>query len=163
LTRLVDTPIRRWGWANARARRSGLVVAGCLLLAIAPVAGAHEHLLGQQREAEARAVADNPGARVLDADFEGHPDADPAAAPLPTAATVGKDWFTGTEPCTGELAPRGPAAERLVDMCAVLPGQEGGPVLVSAGNSRIEQFTGAVAPLAQREGWTVVTLWEGGC
>lgn len=105
LTRLVDTPIRRWGWANARARRSGLVVAGCLLLAIAPVAGAHEHLLGQQREAEARAVADNPGARVLDADFEVHPDADPAAAPLPTAATVGKDWFTGTEPCTGELAP----------------------------------------------------------
>src|SRR5699024_7996577 len=49
------------------------------------------------------------------------------------------------------------------DMCAVLPGQEGGPVLVSAGNSRIEQFTGALAPLAQREGWTVVTLWKGGC
>ncbi len=163
LTRLVDTPIRRWPWANARARRSGLVVLCCLLLAIAPVAGAREHLLGEQREAEARAVADNPGARVLDADYEVHPDADPSAAPLPTAATVGKDWFTGTEPCTGELAPRGPAAARLADMCAVVPGEEGGPVLVSAGNSRIEQFTGALAPLAQREGWTVVTLWKGGC
>jgi len=163
LTTLVDSPIRRWPWAGARARRGGLVVLACLVLALAPMIGAQQHLLGQQREAEARAVADNPGARVLDPDFTVHPDADPSADPLPTAATIGKDWFTGTEPCTGALAPQGEAAERLSSRCAQIPGEEGGPVLVSAGNSRIEQFTGALAPLAQREGWTVITLWEGGC
>lgn len=163
LTKLVDSPIRRWGWANARARRAGLVVVCALVLALAPVAGAREHVLGQQREAEARAVADNPGARVLDPDFELHPDADPSAEPLPTLSTLGKDWFTGTEPCTGALEPQGEPAERLRTRCAQIPGEEGGPVLVSAGNSRVEQFTGALAPLAAREGWTVITLWEGGC
>ena len=163
LTRLVDTPIRRWSWANARARRSGLVVLCCLALAIAPAVGAREHLLGVQREAAARAVADNPGARVLDPDFQQHPDADPSAAPLPTAATIGKDWFTGTEPCTGDLVPRSGNVERMTERCAIRPGAEDGPVLVSIGNSRIEQFTGALAPIAEREGWTVITLWEGGC
>ena len=163
LTKVVDTPVRRWRWAGAKARRGGLVVLTCLVLALAPMIGAQQHLLGEQREAEARAVADNPGARVLDPDFTVHPDADPSAEPLPTAATIGKDWFTGTEPCTGALEPQGEAAERLSTRCAQIPGEEGGPVLVSAGNSRIEQFTGALAPLAAREGWTVITLWEGGC
>ncbi|MFL0456088.1 acyltransferase family protein [Brachybacterium paraconglomeratum] len=163
LTKVVDTPVRRWRWAGAKARRGGLVVLTCLVLALAPMIGAQQHLLGEQREAEARAVADNPGARVLDPDFTVHPDADPSAEPLPTAATLGKDWFTGTEPCTGALEPQGEAAERLSTRCAQIPGEEGGPVLVSAGNSRVEQFTGALAPLAAREGWTVITLWEGGC
>jgi peptidoglycan/LPS O-acetylase OafA/YrhL len=163
LTKVVDSPIRRWPWAGQKARRGGLVVLTCLVLALTPLLGAREHLLGQQREAESRAVADNPGARVLDPDFTLHPDADPSAEPLPTAATIGKDWFTGTEPCTGALEPQGEPAERLSTRCAQIPGEEGGPVLVSAGNSRIEQFTGARAPLAAREGWTVITLWEGGC
>ncbi|MFC7375294.1 MULTISPECIES: acyltransferase family protein [unclassified Brachybacterium] len=163
LTRLVDAPIRRWPWAGARPWRAGLVAATCLVLGLAPVAGAQQYLLGQQREAEARAVADNPGARVLEPDYTPHPDADPDAEVLPTAALASKDWVSGEEKCTGDLAPAAGEAEQLDAACRVVPGDPGEPVLVSVGDSRMEQFSASLIALAQKHGWTVVTLWKGGC
>ncbi|MEE1650841.1 acyltransferase family protein [Brachybacterium sp. J144] len=162
LTRLVDTPIRRWPWAGARAWRGGLVVASCLVLALAPMLGAREHLLGEQREAEARAVADNPGARVLDPGFTVHPDANPDAAPLPSTATVPGDWVVSGTLCSGDLEPR-PDVEPKRTSCGIVEGDPEGKVVISVGNSRIEQFTGALIPLAQENGWTLITLWKGGC
>lgn len=163
LTQLVDTPIRRWPWASARPWRAGLVALTCLVAGIAPVLGAQQHLLSQEQEAKARAVADNPGARVLDPEFTVHPDADPQAEPLPTAALIGKDWVAGEERCTGELEPQGIETTRLSEVCRVVPGAECAPVIVSVGNSRIEQFSASLIALAKQEGWTLVTLWKGGC
>ncbi|MGO2586242.1 MAG: acyltransferase family protein, partial [Brachybacterium tyrofermentans] len=163
LTRLVDTPIRRWPWASAKAWRSGAVALTCLVLGLAPALAAQQHLIAQQREAEARVVADNPGARVLDPDFTVHPDADPSAEPLPTAALMGSDWVSGEEECTGDLAPQGQEQEQLDPICRTVPGPEGAPVVVSVGNSRLEQFSASLIELAKKEGWTLVTLWKGGC
>ena len=163
LTRLVDTPIRRWPWASARAWRSGAVAVICLALGLTPALAAQQYLVAQQREAEARAVADNPGARVLDPDFTQHPDADPSAAPLPTAALLGKDWVSGEEQCTGDLAPQGAERDTLDASCKVVQGPEGAPVMVSVGNSRLEQFSASLIELAKKEGWTLVTMWKGGC
>lgn len=114
-------------------------------------------LLGRE---QARAVADNPGARVLDPSYEPHQDRDAHAPFLPTTALAGKDWVGVPGACEGELAPSDPA---LADLCHVQSAGEDAPVLVSVGNSRIEQFTGAILPLAAEHGWSVVTLWEGGC
>src|SRR5699024_6571977 len=50
LTRLVDTPVRRWPWAGAKPWRAGAVALACLALALAPVVAAQQHLLGAQRE-----------------------------------------------------------------------------------------------------------------
>ena len=163
LTRLVDTPIRRWPWASAQPWRAALVALTCLVVALAPVLGAQQHLVSEEQEAKARAVADNPGARVLDPEFTVHPDADPQAEPLPTAALLGKDWVAGEARCTGELEPQGIETARLSEVCRVVPGPEGAPVIVSVGNSRIEQFSASLIALAKREGWTLVTLWKGGC
>ena len=164
LTRVVDTPIRRWPWAAAKAWRSGLVALTCLVIALAPMAGAQQHLLGQQREAVARAVADNPGARVLDPEFTIHPDADPDAEVLPTAALIGKDWVAGRERCTDDLAPAHAEADELLALCRTVPGPSpDAPVIVSVGDSRIEQFSASLIALAEREGWTLVALWKGGC
>ncbi|RCS75347.1 acyltransferase family protein [Brachybacterium alimentarium] len=163
LTRVVDTPLRRWPWASAKAWRSGAVALTCLVLGLTPALAAQQYLLTQQQEAEARAVADNPGARVLDPDFTPHPDADPDAEPLPTSALLGADWVSGEQPCTGDLAPEGSEKTRLDDICRVVPGREGAPVIVSVGNSRLEQFSASLIALAQKEGWTLVTLWKGGC
>ncbi|GAA4522089.1 acyltransferase family protein [Brachybacterium paraconglomeratum] len=162
LTRLVDTPVRRWRWANAQPWRACAVALTCLALALTPVIGAQQQLLAGQREAQARAVADNPGARVLDPEFTVHPDANPAAAPLPSAALLPKDWAKGEEGCSGELAPR-PDVEPLPKDCAVVPGAPDAPILISTGNSRMEQFTGSLIPLAKKNGWTLITLWKGGC
>lgn len=163
LTRLVDTPVRRWPWAGAMAWRSGLVALTALAVGLAPVIGMQQHLLAEQRDAELRAVADNPGARVLDATFEIHPDADPAASALPTAAMIGKDWVSGGSDCSGVFAPSDGEADGLAGACHARPGPDTGPVLVSVGNSRIEQLSGAVITPALDRGWTVVTLWKGGC
>ncbi|MFQ6484068.1 acyltransferase family protein [Brachybacterium epidermidis] len=165
LTRLVDAPVRRWGWANAKPWRSAAVAITAMLMGLAPVAGAHQHLHAEQREAQLRAVSDNPGARVLDPRFEPHPDADPDAPVLPIPALVTKDWVGGTDPCTGDLAPTGVESAALEELCRTVPAEvgEGAPVMVSVGDSRLEQASGALIPLAQREGWTMVTLWKGGC
>lgn len=162
LTRLVDTPVRRWRWANAQPWRACIVALTCLALALTPVIGAQQHLLGAQREAEARAVADNPGARVLDPEFTVHPDADADAAPLPSAATLPGDWVLGDGLCSGELEPRA-EVEPKRNSCGVVEGDPGGKVVISVGNSRLEQFTGALIPLAEENGWTLITLWKGGC
>ncbi|GAA1483589.1 acyltransferase family protein [Brachybacterium fresconis] len=164
LTSLVDTPIRRWPWAGARARRSGLVAMATLVIGLAPVIGAQQYLLAGQRAAETQAVADNPGARVLETDYEPAPGADPSAAVIPTAALVGEDWVSGEEECSGQLAPRGSETEQLGALCRVVPGASAdAPVIVSVGDSRMEQFSASLIELAQREGWTLVTLWKGGC
>lgn len=164
LTRLVDTPFRRWPWASARAWRSGLVVACTLVLALAPVLAARHHLVAAEQEALARAVADNPGARTLSPDYTPDPDADPSAPLLPTPAMIGADWVSGPEPCQGDLAPEGDERGELDEICRVQPGaDEDSPVLVSVGNSRLEQFSGGLLEAAQEKGWTVVALWKGGC
>lgn len=167
LTRLVDSPVRRWSWANARPWRSAVVAVAALVIGLGPVVGVHQHLVGEEREAQLRAVSDNPGARVLDPGFAPHADADPDAAVLPTAALVTRDWVAGSDPCTGDLAPQGAEAAALREMCRTVPAGNGtgddAPVLVSVGDSRLEQASGALIPLAQREGWTMVTLWKGGC
>ncbi|WP_304502258.1 acyltransferase family protein [Brachybacterium sp. FME24] len=162
LTRLVDTPVRRWRWAGARTWRSGLVALSALVLGLSPVVGAQQHLLSEQREAQMRAIADNPGARVLDPEFAPHPDADPSAELLPTAAAVGSDWVYGDEECSGDLAPAGEEREMLA-RCRVVQTDEGAPLLITVGNSRLEQVSASIMEVAKEEGWTVVTLWKGGC
>ncbi|WP_394216523.1 acyltransferase family protein [Brachybacterium vulturis] len=162
LTRLVDTPVRRWPWASAKPWRAGAVALTCLVLSLAPVIASQQHLLAGEREAEARAVADNPGARVLDPEFTVHPDADPAAEPLPSLATLPGDWVLGDGLCSGEREPRA-EVEPKRNSCGVVEGEPDAPVVVSVGNSRLEQFTGALIPLAEENGWTLITLWKGGC
>ncbi|WP_422115602.1 acyltransferase family protein [Brachybacterium sp. UNK5269] len=80
LTRLVDTPIRRWSWANARCPPVRAGGAGAAA-GVGPRPGRKLVLERAAEDAERRAVADNPGARVLDPGFTPHPDANPEAAP----------------------------------------------------------------------------------
>lgn len=160
LTRAVDQPIRRSVYLNAVPYRAAAVAVLALVVGLAPPFAYQQHLLAQERDLQARAVADNPGARVLDPSYEPHPDRDAHAPFLPTTALAGKDCVGVPGTCEGELAPSDP---ELADLCHVQSAGEDAPVLVSIGNSRMEQFTGAILPLAAERGWSVVTLWEGGC
>ena len=160
LTRAVDQPIRRSVYLNAVPYRAAAVAVLALVVGLTPPFAYQQHLLAQERDLQARAVADNPGARVLDPSYEPHPDRDAHAPFLPTTALAGKDWVGVPGACEGELAPSDP---ELADLCHVQSAGEDAPVLVSIGNSRMEQFTGAILPLAAEHGWSVVTLWEGGC
>ena len=160
LTRLVDTPVRRWRWANAAPLRSWAVAGLALLLGLGPALGAQVAIERSAEEAERRAVADNPGARVLDPEHRPHPDADPDAPPLPTAGTVRSDWAALEEPCAGELAP---TEGFLEDSCTMTEAPEDAPVLLVVGNSRVAQNAMALVEPAREHGWRLVVVRGPSC
>ena len=160
LTRVVDTPIRRWPWASAKAWRSGAVALTCLVLGLTPALAAQQYLLTQQRDAERRATADNPGARVLDPDFTPHPDADPDAAPLPSAAILPQDWENLPLSCEGEFAP---TDGMLADSCRMTDAPDDAPVIVAAGNSRLAQTAVSLTGPAQENGWRLIIVRAPSC
>ncbi|WP_193106930.1 acyltransferase family protein [Brachybacterium sp. FME24] len=160
LTRWVDTPIRRWRWANISAPRAGLVVLSVLVLALGPTLGARALLERAADEAERRAVADNPGARVLDPDFVPHPDANGDAAPLPSAAVLTQDWENLEAGCEGEFEP---ADKAVADSCRMIDAPEGAPVIVAVGNSRLAQSAVALEEAAREHGWRLIILRAPSC
>ncbi|MDN5600511.1 MAG: acyltransferase, partial [Brachybacterium sp.] len=160
LTRVVDTPIRRWRWANAKPLRAATVVAAVLAIGLAPSVGAQTVLQRAADEAERRAFADNPGARALDPEYVPHPEADPDAAPLPTAATVRSDWGLLDGPCEGENAPEVPS---VAEGCQSTEAPEDAPVIVAVGNSRVRQSAMSLIGPAQEHGWKLVLIHKNSC
>lgn len=160
LTRLVDTPIRRWNWASSSPLRSAAVIGVVLALTLTPTTLSRNHLRQAQEHADQRAVVDNPGARALDPDFTPHPDADPDAPPLPTEATLREDRIDLPEECTGEFAPEDPS---VAEHCSATAVPDGSKVMVAIGSSRLGQ---AVVPLigpAQDNGWTLIVIRRPSC
>ena len=94
---------------------------------------------------------------MLDPEFTVHPEADPDAEPLPSLAALPGDWVLGDGLCSGDREPRADVEPKR-NSCGVVEGEPGGKVVVSVGNSRMEQFTGALIPLAEENGWTLITL-----
>ncbi|MFC7456940.1 acyltransferase family protein [Brachybacterium sp. GCM10030267] len=160
LTRLVDSPIRGWRWANLSPLRSGGIAVTVLVLGLAPSVGAHVALERAADEAERRAVADNPGGRVLEPGYEQHPDADPDAAPLPSAATLKQDWEHLEEGCSGRFAP---ADDAVAESCRMTAGPEDGPVIVAVGNSRLAQHAVSLSEPARENGWRLIILRRPSC
>lgn len=160
VTRLVDTPIRRWRWANARPLRAGMVVAMVMAVGLAPTLGAQNLLQRAADEAERSAYANNPGARVLDPDYTPHPDAAPDAPPLPSAATLQQDWAHLELPCEDDLAP--PEGEARAK-CRMTEAPEDAPVIVAVGNSRLGQAAMSLAGPARANGWRLVIIWTPSC
>jgi peptidoglycan/LPS O-acetylase OafA/YrhL len=173
LTRLVDAPVRRWRWANARTWRQTTIALATLALGLAPIATAHHALLERGERRLVQADQEHPGARVLRPGADGLASSGPVPLELvPDGAVVGQDWVAAPQDCTGDLLPRD---QLLAKACGFAPagasadgpadGPTGGraPLLVVAGNSRMQQQAGALIPLAQDSGWDVITLWKGSC
>ena len=160
LTKVVDSPIRRWRWANSRPLRAGAVAVMVLVIGLTPSIGARSMLVHAAAEAELRAVSDNPGARALDPGFRAHPDADPDAAPLPSAATVRDDWGQLDGPCEGELEPE---VESVAEGCQSTEAPEDAKVIVAVGNSRMRQSAMSLIEPAERHGWRLVLIHKNSC
>ena len=99
---------------------------------------------------------DHPGAlaRVPGYVDRGSPDAEP----IPPAVSAYEDWVQYEDDCAG--VPGQPALER----CTYVPAPDpGARTIVVAGDSHMQQFLPAVAPIARERGWRVETLIRPGC
>ncbi|MEH3088065.1 MAG: acyltransferase family protein [Microbacterium arborescens] len=159
LTASVDTPVRAWRRQDRGVLAPLVVVAGSAVIVVLPLTvwqavNAHTTRV----VTEAAAVA-NPGAHVLLYDEVSAPDDDTPMIPLPTE--LDSEWVQLERECAG--------AYQIDD--ALLVGScfqtadvsRASQVVVVIGDSHAQQMTGALLPVAEENGWGVVTLIRGGC
>ncbi|MFI7495280.1 acyltransferase family protein [Kocuria sp. M4R2S49] len=158
-TKLVERPFQRWAWPERDKRRLAVSVGVSLALVAVPV------LVWQQVDARRAAVLaeeaarNSPGAAVLDPGFEFR--GDPEAPTLPLASALGEEWVGLPEPCSGEFAPEQEVLEPFCRQTPALPDPE--RTIAVVGNSHMEQFMGAVIPIAEERNWQLVAVLQPGC
>lgn len=158
LTRFLDTPIRTSARLRRRPRYAALVIIAALLVGSSPVVAFRAALDAQAQRAIERSEANNPGAAVLTGASLGPED--PTAPVVPLLQDIPFDWMSLGEGCHGPLVPQSPD---LAAACAATPGGNPNKVIVAVGNSRLQQFNAALAPLAERHNYKVVSFLMGGC
>jgi peptidoglycan/LPS O-acetylase OafA/YrhL len=162
LARLVERPVRRRDPSAAAPWRTAGVVVGSAVL-VAGLAGGG--ILRIDRDAQrgdrlsaGHEVPGYPGARAV-TDGGAAPTL-PVAQRLPASTALRREFASLPGPCTGEW--EAPAA--LGDTCSALdPGRGASATVLVVGDSHAEQWLAALTPPAEREGWRVVALLEGGC
>ncbi|MHC5558327.1 acyltransferase family protein [Kocuria sp. U4B] len=159
LTRFVDRPARTWSWAERTPGHSLAVIGVAVLLVAAPLSTWHAGLQREAAHAAAEMGRNNPGAASL---LPGHQDqADREAPTLPLASELKKEWVGLPEPCAGKFTPE---QEALVEYCRQTPAvQDPERTIAVVGNSHMEQFMGALLPMAEERNWQVVAVLQPGC
>ncbi|MET4061167.1 peptidoglycan/LPS O-acetylase OafA/YrhL [Arthrobacter sp. UYP6] len=159
-TKLVERPLRSSVWINRNSRRAALVIVLCIAAVAAPVAGWQQGLKVQAEKLAAEALRENPGARVLLADYQDF--SSPGAQLIPTLSSLGKEWGTLESDCSNlDTQPTDSLLEQSC-MASVPPAEPEKTILV-LGDSHAEQWLGALEPLAKQNNYQVVSLLLGGC
>jgi peptidoglycan/LPS O-acetylase OafA/YrhL len=150
---LVEEPVRK-----SRLRLRNQYWLGALATAVLLLVVAGWHLASLQRSnVDATAGSPtNPGAQARVAPSTYEVDFD---APLvPAMVDVGEDWarveYWDCEPM-----------ERFPEMDACTQPVEGTPErrIVLTGDSHAQQYAAALAPIAERRGWQIITMLRGAC
>ncbi|MFE5774766.1 SGNH hydrolase domain-containing protein [Brachybacterium sp. NPDC056505] len=173
LTRLVDTPVRRSAWLDARPRRTLAAVAVSLVVvlvgsqAVFPAVGERSLTVAQgSQDADADAGASDgggpaaPAAPNPGAQWTVDPMTDGFSATIPSPDVVTKpSEHTYAEDCQKELG--------LPDTvtCRYTPAPDGDPDLTVAlaGDSHAGQYTGAIQQIAKERNWAVYYIGHSGC
>ena len=158
--RFVEKPLRGAVWPQKRKRRALVVVGVCVVLVAAPVFGWQQGLRVQADRLAAAAVKDNPGARVLSADYEDVSSS--GAQVLPTLSMLEDEWGSLETNC-GDFADK-PADPLLAGGCmSTAHDAEPDRTILVIGDSHSEQWLGALEPMAKERNYRVVALLLGGC
>lgn len=158
-TRWVEKPVREWRWSNKRPQRAVAVVALSMALGAIPALTWQLYVDARAAEAAAQSEANNPGARALAPGFTYEGDPDPQVIPL--LDQLNKQWGPSGGRCEGEWLP---SNLELVDHCYQFePTSDPQKTVLVVGDSHMQQWNGAIHPVAQNEGWRVISLVRGGC
>lgn len=158
LTRFVDAPIRHSASLAALPGRAALIILMAVAVGVAPALSIQSALDRQAARVLANSAANNPGAAVLLGTSSGPQDPDAPAIPL--GGDVKWDWVPMPDLCKGALKP---ISANLSTNCRQTATGEPGKVIVAVGNSRTHQMMGSYLPLAEANGYTVVSLIKFWC
>ncbi|MEV7759264.1 acyltransferase family protein [Microbacterium sp. NPDC089180] len=159
LTWAVDRPVRAWRRSDSSPWVPVAVVAVAASVVALPLGAWQVSTWAQERAIEAQAVRDNPGAAVL---------RDPSLAEIPTDAELlplptllDDEWVQLENPCAGRWSVD---TDILLGTCfETARTARAGFTIAVIGDSHAQQITGALLPLADENGWGVVSLIKGGC
>lgn len=159
LTWAVDRPVRAWRRTDSSPLVPAAVVAVAVSVVAVPLGTWQMSTWVEQRAIEAQAVRDNPGAAVLRDPSLAEIPADAELLPLPTL--LDDEWVQLENPCAGRWSVdtdilRGTCFETSRTARA-------GSTIAVIGDSHAQQLTGALLPVAEENGWGVVSLIKGGC
>ncbi|MEX5302113.1 acyltransferase family protein [Kocuria sabuli] len=158
-TKLVEQPFQRWAWPERDKRRLAVSVAVSLALVALPVLAWQQADARRAARLAEEAARNNPGAAVLQPGFEFR--GDPEAPALPLASALRDEWVGLPEPCSGQFAPEQELLEQYCRQTPVV--QDPARTVLVVGNSHMEQFMGAVIPLAEERDWQLVAVLQPGC
>lgn len=159
-TTVVERPLRSSAWVNLNSRRAVAVIAVCMAVVAAPLAGWQQGLKLQSERLSAQAVQENPGARVLLADFEDTSSGD--ALTIPTASMLPNEWGGLEGNC--ENLDNAPADPMLTAGCmSTEPAGQTQKTILVVGDSHAEQWLGAIEPMAEEHNYLIIALLQGGC
>ncbi|QSZ51487.1 acyltransferase (plasmid) [Arthrobacter sp. D5-1] len=157
-TRLVERPLRSWGWMHRRKRRSaGITIALAIAVAI-PLSGWETRIGLTERELQTQANHLNPGAAALEPgyDLQELPD-----APLiPAKTALDKEWGNAGPACTTDYAPQHSALESCQQ---IEPDTAATKTVVVIGDSHAQQLMPALIPTAQEHNWRMISLLKNAC
>ena len=159
-TKLVERPLRSSAWVNLNSRRAVAVIAVCIAVVAAPLTAWQQGLQLQSERLTAQAVQENPGARVLLADFEDRSSGE--ALPIPTASMLPHEW--GVLPGNCEDLENAPSDPMLSAVCmSSEPVEQPRKTILVAGDSHAEQWLGALEPMVEEHNYQIIALLQGGC
>lgn len=158
-SRYVEKPVREWRWSNKRPQRALVVVALSMALGAVPALAWQLYIDARASAAAAQGEANNPGARALEPDFVYQGDED--AQVIPLLDQLDNQWGPAGARCDGKWRPANP---ELVDHCYLFePTSDSVKTVVVVGDSHMQQWNGAIHPVAEKQGWRVISLVRGGC
>ena len=161
LTAFIEDPLKAWKWPERAKRRLALVILTCLALVSAAVLSWTGVDAYRTAKIQAEAERNNPGAIALMPDHQPDGEPDPDAPTVPLASDLGNQWVGLPEECAGVFEADNPVVQ---DFCRQAPEVDNATkTVVVVGNSHMEQYMGAVIPMAKDENWNMVSLLQPGC
>lgn len=157
-TKLIETPLKSWKWPEATKLRLAGAVVVCLAVGLGPVLAWQQSLRADVAEAPDGPTASNPGALVLRDDVQTAPD--PDAPTIPLAAQLDDQAPDRGAACPSEWdIPVGSQ-----QWCREsVPAEDPSQTVLLIGNSHSEHWLDALRPVAEANGWRVVSYIRPGC
>ena len=154
---LVENPVRE-SEVGARSRWGGYALGAAMLVPVLVAAGLWGEVSARKARTYASLVADpdHPGALARQPGFEFWGSED--AAVVPSLVALPRD-FAAIEGATCTRAPH----NNVLEVCSSPVSPPAAKRIVVVGDSHMQQYLAALAPIARRHNWQVVHMLKGAC